>query len=119
MRVKKFEARNMKEALTMVKNELGPDAVILGARDNRKFGLAGEASVEVTAAVSESTLQKKRFVESCMTMGDRARFHRSDAKTQRRIIERMVDGRVAAVAGNGGETESARPKRNITSMSYI
>jgi flagellar biosynthesis protein FlhF len=63
MRVKKFEAKSMKDALRMVKAELGPEAVILGARENkRSFGIAGETSFEVTAAVSESTLQKKRLL---------------------------------------------------------
>jgi len=65
MRVKKFEAKTMKDALKMVKAELGPDAVILGARENkRSFGIAGESSYEITAAGSETTLQKKKFVES-------------------------------------------------------
>ncbi|WP_374021172.1 hypothetical protein [Bdellovibrio bacteriovorus] len=62
MQVKKFEARTMKEALEMVKTQLGPDAIILSARDNNKsFGLVGEGSVEITAAVSEETLQKKEI----------------------------------------------------------
>lgn len=105
MRVKKFEAKNMKEALQMVKNELGPDAVILAARDNRKFGLGGQTSVEITAAVSESTLHKKRFAESRLTAGDRARFQNSDARTQRSIIDRMVESRQAARDGS----EKGRP----------
>ncbi len=113
MRVKKFEAKNMKEALKMVKNELGPDAVILSARDNRKsFGLGGEASVEITAAVSDSTLQKKRFTESRMTMGDREKFQAADARTQRSLINRMVENRTREAA--------PRPeKRPITTTSYI
>ena len=58
MQVKKFEARTMKEALEMVKTQLGPDAIILSARDNNKsYGLVGEGSVEITAAVSEETRQ--------------------------------------------------------------
>jgi flagellar biosynthesis protein FlhF len=112
MRVKKFEAKNMKDALQMVKKELGPDAVILSARDNRKsFGIGGEASVEITAAVSESTLQKKKFVESRMTAQDRDRFQTSDARTQRRIIEKVVEQRLQENAG--------KAKRPITSQSYI
>lgn len=113
MRVKKFEAKNMKEALRMVKNELGPDAVILSARDNRKsFGIGGEASVEITAAVSESTLQKKRFVESRLNEQDRARFQSSDARTQRSFIDKMVEPRVNPV-------ETKKGPRPITTTSYI
>lgn len=114
MRVKKFEAKSMKDALQMVKKELGPDAVILSARDNRKsFGIGGEASVEITAAVSESTLQKKRFTESRLTAQDRERFQQADARTQRRVIEKMVDKRLQQQ-----EREEAA-RRPITSVSYI
>ena len=123
MRVKKFEAKNMKDALQMVKNELGPDAVILSARDNRKsYGIAGETSVEITAAVSESTLQKKKFVESRMTAGTKAKFHNSDAKTQRQIIERMVENRIReneAARVREAAPQAAGAPRPITSTSYI
>lgn len=112
MRVKKFEAKTMKEALQMVKNELGPDAVILSARDNRKaFGLAGEASVEITAAVSESTLAKKRYVESRLSNADRERFYSANAREQKRFIERMIENRL----------QEAEPtfRRPITTRKYI
>ncbi|MEK7356245.1 MAG: flagellar biosynthesis protein FlhF [Bdellovibrionota bacterium] len=114
MRVKKFEAKSMKDALQMVKKELGPDAVILSARDNRRsFGIGGEASIEITAAVSESTLQKKRFTESRLTNQDREKFQNSDARTQRRVIEKMVDARVEQNARD----EAVR--RPMTTTSYI
>ena len=65
MHVKKFEAKTMKEALEMVKVELGPEAIILNAKDNsKKHGLVGEGSVEITAAISELELRKKQLVES-------------------------------------------------------
>ena len=64
MQVRKFEARSMKEALEMVKFHMGPEAIILSAKDNVKgFGLGGQSSVEVTAAVSEQTLRKKLLAE--------------------------------------------------------
>ena len=91
MQVKKFEARTMKEALEMVKTQLGPDAIILSARDNnRSFGLVGEGSVEITAAVSEETLHRKKFVESRINEKDRQRFQASPAKVQKTIIDSMV-----------------------------
>jgi flagellar biosynthesis protein FlhF len=91
MLVKKFEARTMKEALEMVKAQMGPDAIILAARDNKKsFGLVGEVSVEITAAVSETTLHKKKFVETKMVETDKERFQRSPARTQKDLIEKMV-----------------------------
>lgn len=122
MRVKKFEAKSMKDALRMVKAELGPEAVILGARENkRSFGIAGETSFEVTAAVSESTLQKKRFVESRLKEGDKEKFRTADARAQRRMIEKMVDKRTqsqAVAAREAADAADWRP-RPITKISYI
>ncbi|ASD62581.1 flagellar biosynthesis protein FlhF [Bdellovibrio bacteriovorus] len=95
MQVKKFEARTMKEALEMVKTQLGPDAIILSARDNNKsFGLVGEGSVEITAAVSEETLQKKKFAESRLREQDRVRFNNSSARQQKELIHKMVEKHV-------------------------
>ena len=36
MQIKRFEAKNMTTALRLIKDELGPDAVILSARSLRK-----------------------------------------------------------------------------------
>lgn len=95
MQVKKFEARTMKEALEMVKTQLGPDAIILSARDNNKsYGLVGEGSVEITAAVSEETLQKKKFAESRLREQDRERFLKSPARQQKELIHKMVEKHV-------------------------
>jgi flagellar biosynthesis protein FlhF len=55
MQIKRYEARNMTLALRRVKEELGPDAVILSARSLRRgsgiFGKGKQQMVEVTAAV--------------------------------------------------------------------
>jgi flagellar biosynthesis GTPase FlhF len=116
MRVKKFEAKSMKEALHMVKQELGPDAVILSARDNRKsFGIGGQASVEITAAVSESTLQKKKFAESRLPQAQRDQFAAAGARQQRLMIEKMVEKRVR----RNEEEQQAAVRKPITKMSYI
>ncbi|XGC80367.1 flagellar biosynthesis protein FlhF [Bdellovibrio bacteriovorus] len=106
MQVKKFEARTMKEALEMVKTQLGPDAIILSARDNNKsYGLVGEGSVEITAAVSEETLQKKKFAESKLREQDRARFHQSSARQQKELIHKMVEKHVQKVQGPAAITQ--------------
>ncbi|WP_413558700.1 flagellar biosynthesis protein FlhF [Bdellovibrio sp. HCB209] len=110
MQVKKFEARTMKEALEMVKTQLGPDAIILSARDNNKsFGLVGEGSVEITAAVSEETLQKKRFAESKLREQDRERFAASTARQQKELIHKMVEKHV----------QKNQPPAQITQRRYI
>ena len=112
MQVKKFEARTMKEALEMVKTQLGPDAIILSARDNNKsFGLVGEGSVEITAAVSEETLHRKKFVESRLRVEDKDKLNRSSAKIQKHIIDKMVTKYI-------DEKEAAAPKK-ITRTRYI
>lgn len=96
MQVKKFEARSMKEALELVKSQLGPDAIILSAKDNsKKYGLVGESSFEITAAVSEDTLHKKKFVESKLADQDRNRFNTSSAKVQKEIINKFVQKHVS------------------------
>jgi len=57
MQIKRFEAKNMTEALRQIKRTLGPEAVILSAKDRRKenrlLGLSRKIGVEVTAAVDE------------------------------------------------------------------
>lgn len=91
MQVKKFEARSMKEALEMIKRELGPDAIILSAKDNsQRYGLLGEGSVEVTAAISESSLQRKKFVETRLPDHLKENFHRAPAQKQKEWVEKFV-----------------------------
>lgn len=53
MKIKRFEAANMSEALRMIKKEFGEDAVILSAKNksSRLFGGRSSGQVVVTAAV--------------------------------------------------------------------
>src|SRR5688572_9589091 len=91
MQVKKFEAKTMKEALEMVKNQLGPDAIILGAKDNnRGFGLLGTTSVEVTAAISETKLRERQIGESRVRDANRERFRKTPAINQKRFIDKSL-----------------------------
>ncbi len=134
MRVKKYTAKSMKEALRMIKEELGPEAVILAARDVKKG--PGQGEVEVTAAVSEFTLHKKKFTESRMDTDTKERFRNTAAKSQKNIIEKVVDRRLtenndarsasplARVLGIDGQSERSNTpvsqlKRNVTAVSYI
>jgi flagellar biosynthesis protein FlhF len=88
MQVRKFEAKSMKEALELVKSQLGPDAIILNAKDNsRRFGLAGQGSVEVTAAVPEEKLHLKKFAESKLPPKQFEQFSKAPARTQKKFIE--------------------------------
>jgi flagellar biosynthesis protein FlhF len=54
MKIKKYEAYDMAEAMRMIKQELGSEAVILSTRKvvkNNSFGLFSKPLIEVTAAV--------------------------------------------------------------------
>jgi flagellar biosynthesis protein FlhF len=59
MQVRTFEAVDMKQALQLVKKEMGPRAVIVASRSVRKdgglFGLLGRKVLEVTAAAEDGT----------------------------------------------------------------
>ena len=95
MKVKKFEARSMKEALELVKTQLGPDAVILAAKEVRKsFGLGGEKSIEITAAYSENILQNKKYVENKMTDAKKDIFSKAPAKEQKQIMQKVIENQL-------------------------
>lgn len=54
MRIKKFEGETLQEALSKVKRDFGPDAVILYTKKYRKggfFGIFGKEVAEVTAGI--------------------------------------------------------------------
>lgn len=92
MQVKKFEARTVKEALDLVKSQLGPDAIILNVRDHKKsYGLVGEGSIEITAAASEESIKRRKAVESRLPQQKREQFLKSPARLQKEIIHQFVD----------------------------
>lgn len=55
MHLRKYHVRTMPEALARMKAELGPDAVIVEARQRRRFGLWGRPELEVTAGIETGT----------------------------------------------------------------
>ncbi len=96
MNIKKFEARTMKEALEMVKSQLGPDAVILSAKDVTKgFGLGGIKSIEITAAYSDIVLKQKQFAQSKMSQKTQDKFNLINAKNQKEVIQKMMQQQIA------------------------
>jgi flagellar biosynthesis protein FlhF len=123
MQVRKFEAKNMKEALELVKQHLGPEAIILSAKDNnRGFGLMGQRSVEVTAAVSEETLQRKKLAEKGMREQSREKFTQSSARSQRQFINKSHQSRLNVTAETQRLAAAAAAQkipREATSLRYI
>ena len=69
MQIKRFEAKNMTEALRLIKKELGSEAVILSARSLKResgiFGALKKNGVEITAATDHSSYpaKAKRTIE--------------------------------------------------------
>jgi flagellar biosynthesis protein FlhF len=119
MQVKKFEAKTMKEALDLVKVHLGPEAIILSARDtHRGFGLMGDKSVEVTAAVSEETLRKKKIAETKLREDLRRRFQQIPASKQKQFINKVFsEGREERLAHAGGPVAAVSTVSPATAVS--
>lgn len=71
MKIKKYEVADMKEALRMIKEDLGPEAVILSTRKVMKsnnFGLFARPVLEVTAAVEYDGMPAVKKKQSSKTM---------------------------------------------------
>lgn len=116
MQVRKFEAKTMKEALDLVKSQMGPEAIILSAKDNNKsFGLMGGSSVEVTAAITNETLKKKLLAEKKMKEEARLRFQKASARDQKQFIEKVFK-KVEAPSPTPAAQPSSRP---LTKVPYI
>jgi flagellar biosynthesis protein FlhF len=110
MNVKKFEARTMKEALDMVKTQLGPDAVILSAKEMTK-GFGGIKSIEITAAYSENMLKQKEFVKSKMPTATQEQFNRSSAKSQKEVMKKVMHEQMMRTQNMQNQAPASAPKR--------
>ena len=62
MQIKRFEGKDMQEALRRVREELGPDALVLSTKTLRKgratFGRFARSTIEITAAVARAVRQR-------------------------------------------------------------
>jgi flagellar biosynthesis GTPase FlhF len=96
MFVKKFEADTLEEALKAVKVELGPDAIILKTVTNN--GLKGafkKKRIEITAAISERSYEKKAKVDKVLNNEQKEAFYQKPASTIKETISKY----------NGPETQ--------------
>lgn len=92
MQVKKFEAPTLQEALEHVKSELGPEAIILQTKKHKKgFGLMSRPSVEITAAVSERSMTKKKVVETRLPAAVREKMSQFSAKRQADVHDKVEE----------------------------
>jgi flagellar biosynthesis GTPase FlhF len=95
MQVKKFEAPTLQECLDTIKRELGPEAIILQTKQNRAgFGLMSKGSVEVTAAVSERALDKKKVVQKQLPDAYNQKMNGMNATKQADFYENYLDKKI-------------------------
>ncbi len=135
MQVKKFEAPTIQEALENIKRELGPEAIILHTKKHRKgFGLMGNGSVEITAAVSERAIVKKGLSESRIPADAREKIRNLPADKQAEVYDKQMDrmlsrkaaetqdrvdlGARASVRGAAARAAEAS-SRNVTRQRYV
>jgi len=67
MRIKRYVVENIREAMSMIKRDLGENAVILSTRKIRKgglFGIGGKVYFEITAAAEDAREEKRENVET-------------------------------------------------------
>lgn len=88
MFVRKFEGESLDETLQSVKRELGPDAIILKTVTNK--GLKGsfkKSRIEITAAISEQSYEKKSRVDHVLNTEQQEQFYQRPATA----INHMID----------------------------
>ena len=88
MHVKKFEANSLDEAFKKIKQDLGPDAIILKTVTNKGVkGIFKKSKIEITAAISEKNYTKKAKVDSVLDDGEKKKFYSGTAN----VISNMID----------------------------
>lgn len=117
MQIKRFEAKNMTEALRRIKRELGPEAVILSAKDrrreNRLLGISRKIGVEVTAAIDEeyADMPARRPTrlpsQAAHQTGAHSAAMQAPGKQHPGIFHKIND--IVRLKGQGRREESLRP----------
>jgi flagellar biosynthesis protein FlhF len=98
MFVKKFEADTLEEALKAVKVELGPDAIILKTITNNGIkGAFKKKRIEITAAISERSFEKKAKVDKVLNNDQKEAFYQKPASTIKETITKYNND-------NGGQS---------------
>src|SRR5690606_11745298 len=102
MFVKKFEADTLEEALKAVKVELGPDAIILKTVTNN--GLKGafkKKRIEITAAISERSFEKKAKVDRVLNEEQKEAFYQAPASSIKETISKYNNPGAAPASQSG------------------
>jgi flagellar biosynthesis protein FlhF len=118
MQVKKFEAPTLQEALDHVKRELGPEAIILQTKKHKRgFGLMSKPSVEITAAISERSIQKKQYVETRLPESNRDALKKLPADRQADFLNKYSEQKPKDSASRAGNLSGTGKK--MTATRYI
>ncbi len=102
MFVKKFEADTLEEALKAVKVELGPDAIILKTVTNNGIkGAFKKKRIEITAAISEKSFEKKAKVDKVLNNEQKEAFYQKPASVIKDTITKYNNNEANAGGGYG------------------
>jgi len=128
MQIKRFEAKNMTTALGMIKDELGPDAVILSAKSLRKgsgfFGSMKYAGVEVSAAIDNQRfpLKNHKFAGKKSVLTNRERVgieYYSRAEKNRLTPTRDTQTQLSKDSSrypSGNKEKSGKNQKSLSSL---
>lgn len=117
MQVKKFEAPTLQEAIETIKREMGPEAIILQTKQNRRgFGLMSKGSVEVTAAVSERAAEKKNVAERKLPDAYAQKIASAPASKQADFYESYLEKKIEREKVQLSNSNTGR--RPITAVRY-
>ncbi|MGI6152252.1 MAG: flagellar biosynthesis protein FlhF [Christensenellaceae bacterium] len=117
MRLKKFHADNMQEALRVIKEELGPDAVILSSKQVRSrsgfFGLFSKKILEVMAGYEEKpVVTEKKVVKEVVAQPKKDDKHE---KALEKLVEELQDNQKSNDQKIESIDESIGELRNLIS----
>ncbi|PIE56947.1 MAG: flagellar biosynthesis protein FlhF [Desulfobulbus propionicus] len=120
MQVKVFEAKDMRSGLKLVKEALGPEALILSSRTVRKgrFGIGGPPSIEITAASDTTqgvTIDEVPVSERQLLYSKPIRQVEQDIAPVRK--ERTLNSSDRAVASSTADTEINELRNLIQGLS--
>ncbi len=99
MYVRKFEAETIDQALKAIKEELGPDAIILKTITNK--GLKGafkKNRIEITAAISEKNYSAKAQVDRILNEEQKKTFYSDRASNISETLEKMGQSRASSIS---------------------
>jgi flagellar biosynthesis protein FlhF len=117
MQVKKFEAPTLQEALDTIKRELGPEAIILQTKQNRRgFGLMSKSSVEVTAAVSARAIDKKKEALKRVPEAYAQKLENASANKQADFYENYLNSKIEKEKVQIANAEAS--KKRISAVRY-